>query len=169
MKLSQALRLSPSPCLALVGAGGKTTALFQLARELTPPVIVTATTHLHIDQVNLADFHRVVERVEDLSGVDKRLRGVTLVTGPVAGDRTTGLNDIILSRLREVCVLQNLPLLIEADGARQKPLKAPAEYEPVIPEFIDTVVVVAGMSGFGLRDLFEVTDPAVREAPKVKF
>jgi LemA protein len=29
--------------------------------------------------------------------------------------------------------------------------------------------VVAGMSGFGLRDLFEVTDPQVREVPKVKF
>jgi len=29
--------------------------------------------------------------------------------------------------------------------------------------------VVAGMSGFGLKEFFEVTDPAVREAPKVKF
>jgi len=29
--------------------------------------------------------------------------------------------------------------------------------------------IVAGMSGFGLKELFEVTDPEVREAPKVKF
>jgi LemA protein len=29
--------------------------------------------------------------------------------------------------------------------------------------------IVAGMSGFGLRDLFEVTDPQVREVPKVQF
>jgi LemA protein len=29
--------------------------------------------------------------------------------------------------------------------------------------------IVAGMSGFGLRDLFEVTDEAVREVPKVQF
>lgn len=29
--------------------------------------------------------------------------------------------------------------------------------------------IVAGMSGFGLREFFEVTDPEVREAPKVKF
>ena len=60
VRLSQALRLSNSARLALVGSGGKTTALFQLARELSSgggPVIVTATTHLHVDQVKLADSH----------------------------------------------------------------------------------------------------------------
>lgn len=29
--------------------------------------------------------------------------------------------------------------------------------------------IVAGISGFGLREFFEVTDPSVREAPKVSF
>ncbi len=29
--------------------------------------------------------------------------------------------------------------------------------------------IVAGMSGFGLREFFEVTDPKVREVPKVEF
>ena len=29
--------------------------------------------------------------------------------------------------------------------------------------------IVAGMSGFGLREFFEVAEPEVREAPKVKF
>ncbi|MCX6646627.1 MAG: LemA family protein [bacterium] len=29
--------------------------------------------------------------------------------------------------------------------------------------------IVAGMSGFGLREFFEVEDPLVREVPKVKF
>jgi molybdenum cofactor cytidylyltransferase len=37
-------------------------------------------------------------------------------------------------------------LLIEADGSRQKPLKAPAAHEPPIPTFADIVVVVAGLS-----------------------
>jgi molybdenum cofactor cytidylyltransferase len=37
-------------------------------------------------------------------------------------------------------------LLIEADGSRMKPVKAPAAHEPVIPPFVDTVVVVAGLS-----------------------
>jgi molybdenum cofactor cytidylyltransferase len=41
------------------------------------------------------------------------------------------------------------PLLIEADGSRGLPLKAPADWEPPIPDFVDTVIVTAGMSGLG--------------------
>ena len=149
MNLAQALRLGTTPCLALVGAGGKSTALFHLARELPPPVIVTATTHLHMDQIILADSHWIGEKPEDLAGLEENLRGVMLVTGMVDGDRTTGLNNNLLSWLREVCDSHNLPLLIEADGSRQRPLKAPAVPEPVIPEFVETVVVVAGLSGLG--------------------
>jgi len=149
MRLSQAIRLSNSPCLALVGAGGKTTALFQLARELSPPVIVTATTHLHVDQIKFADSHWNGEKPEDLAGIEENLGAVMLVTGPVEGFRTTGLNDNLLSWLHELCASHNLPLLIEADGSRQRPLKAPADHEPAIPEFIETVVVVAGLTGLG--------------------
>jgi molybdenum cofactor cytidylyltransferase len=149
MNLAQALRLGNIPCLALVGAGGKTTALFQLARELPPPVIVTATTHLHVEQIKLADSHWIGEKPEDLAGLEENLGGVMLVTGPVAGERTTGLNDNLISWLRKVCDSHNLPLLIEADGSRQRPLKAPAEHEPVIPEFVEMVVVVASLTGLG--------------------
>jgi molybdenum cofactor cytidylyltransferase len=42
-----------------------------------------------------------------------------------------------------------IPLLIEADGARRLPLKAPDDHEPSIPGFVDCVVVVAGFSGLG--------------------
>ncbi len=173
MNLSQALRYLPPPSLrdtfpisvgngegrvgvAFVGAGGKTTALFQLARDLQSntvhrpsSVVITSTTHLHVDQICLADSHWIVEKPEDLAGLEKNLRGVILVTGPMDGDRITGLNDNLISWLRAICNSKNIPLLIEADGARQKPLKAPAQHEPVIPEFVETVVVVAGLTGLG--------------------
>jgi molybdenum cofactor cytidylyltransferase len=158
MNLTGALRLSRSPtsnhqsAIAFVGAGGKTTALFQLARELTlsqGPVIVTATTHLHVDQIKLADSHWIGKKPQDLANLQENLNGVMLVTGPVDGDRTTGLNDSLLFWLSEVCKSRNLPLLIEADGSRQKPLKAPADHEPVIPEFAEIVVVVSGLTGLG--------------------
>jgi molybdenum cofactor cytidylyltransferase len=166
MNLAQALRFLPSPSLldtspksfgffggwegvAFVGAGGKTTALFQLARELPPPVIVTATTHLHVDQIKLTDSHWIGENPADLAILEENLRGVMLVTGPIEGNRTTGLNKNSNEWLRAVCDRHALPLLIEADGSRQRPLKAPAMHEPVIPEFVETVVVVAGLSGLG--------------------
>ena len=61
LTLAKALRLDqvPAPRVAFVGAGGKTTALFQAARELAP-CIVTTTTHLGAWQAEEADEHIVV-------------------------------------------------------------------------------------------------------------
>jgi len=150
MNLVQAFRLGKTPCLALVGAGGKSTALFMLALELTlrdQPVIVTTTTHLHVDQLKLADSHWMGEKPEDFPDFDKKLRGITLLTGKIRGDRSLGISPNLMAWLREICISRNLPLLIEADGSRQRPLKAPAGHEPVIPGFVETVVVVAGLEG----------------------
>ncbi|MDP2976112.1 MAG: selenium cofactor biosynthesis protein YqeC [Anaerolineales bacterium] len=150
MNLAQSLRLSDAPCLALVGAGGKTTALFQLAKELPSPVILTATTHLAAHQVSLADKHLIVQNLEDLAFlVRSNPSGVTLLTGAHEGDRTTGLPNDILLWLCAYCNSNHIPLLIEADGSRQRPLKAPSQGEPPIPDFVDMVVVVAGLSGLG--------------------
>ena len=44
-----------------------------------------------------------------------------------------------------------LTLLVEADGAAGKPLKAPAAHEPVIPASADLVLAVAGIDAVGLR------------------
>jgi molybdenum cofactor cytidylyltransferase len=168
MQLAEAIRTSEAPCIALTGSGGKTTALFQLARSLSNKsepaahktaqrlVIVTASAHLHIDQINLADSHWIAESPSDLDKIEKHLQGVMLVTGPINGERTRALCEPCLERLRAICRDRNLPMLIEADGSRQKPLKAPAVHEPPIPDFVQTVVVVAGLSGLGkpLTDAF---------------
>lgn len=121
--------------------------MFQLARELPPPVILTATTHLGLWQAPLADEHRVVTKPGDLSGLSPS--GVILVTGEVQGERTKGLGGAALSRLREEAARVQAPLLIEVDGSREKPLKAPAAHEPAIPRFVESLVQVAGLSGVG--------------------
>jgi len=152
MELSRALRLdqlASPPRLAFVGAGGKTTALFQCARQLPGPVLATATTHLALDQSKLADRHFYQDQLDDLEqGLPP---GVTLVTGPVerGSHRTQGVAAEPLERLHALAERQRAPLLIEADGSRRLPLKAPAEHEPPIPGFVEGVVVVAGLSGLG--------------------
>jgi CTP:molybdopterin cytidylyltransferase MocA len=42
-------------------------------------------------------------------------------------------------------------VLIEADGSRRMPLKWPADREPVIPDYTDVTVCVAGLSALGRR------------------
>jgi probable selenium-dependent hydroxylase accessory protein YqeC len=39
--------------------------------------------------------------------------------------------------------------VMECDGARVRPFKAPADHEPVIPPFADAVIAVAGADCFG--------------------
>jgi molybdenum cofactor cytidylyltransferase len=132
--------------IAFVGAGGKTTALFKLARESAVPALVTATTHLGAWQTDSADSHIIARNVADWD--DSRIQPVTLVTGPIGSDqRTQPVPEDVLLRLRDTSLANEWPLLIEADGSRQKPLKAPASTEPQIPEFVEIVVVVVGMLG----------------------
>src|SRR5512140_1986439 len=118
MNLARALRFRMGGSAAVAGAGGKTTAVFQLARELPAPVVVSATVHLHIDQVRLADTHLVAPTPDQIAQADKNLHGVILVTGPVTGDRAMGLNPETIHQLKVFCKSHSLPLLIEADGSR---------------------------------------------------
>jgi molybdenum cofactor cytidylyltransferase len=154
LSLAQALRVNSSPCLAFIGAGGKTTAIFQLARTLsrdegTSPVIVTATSHLGTWQIGLADSHIITDTPAPLEGLEHGLKGVILVTGEMEGNRTKPVNNELMNWLYQFCGYHSIPLLIEADGAREKPLKAWAEHEPPIPAFAETVVQVVGLTGLG--------------------
>jgi molybdenum cofactor cytidylyltransferase len=154
LSLAYALRVSSLPSIAFTGAGGKTAAMFMLARRLSKdqgssPVIVTATSHLGAWQVALADQHILTETPVSLEELEHGLKGVILVTGELDGDRTRPVNRSLLNWLHQFCNYHSIPLLIEADGARGKPLKAWAEHEPPIPSFVETVVQVCGLTGLG--------------------
>ncbi len=137
-----------APTIAFVGAGGKTTAIFQLAHELPPPVLLTTTTHLGEWQAPLANQHIIATRPEDLS--DFTPGSVSLITGPkVSEGRLASVTREVLLWLHDMAQQQRIPLLIEADGSRQKLLKAPAGHEPDIPSFADLLLVVAGLSALG--------------------
>jgi len=126
--------------------------MFGLGRELSSstPVILTVTTHLGSWQLPLADEHIIAEKKSDLDKLTRKgQKGITLVTGPLEAGRTTGVSEKILERLQATCAHNRIPLLIEADGAHQRPLKAPAEQEPAIPSFVEQVVVLAGLSALG--------------------
>jgi molybdenum cofactor cytidylyltransferase len=150
MKLTQGLGLNGGETVAFVGAGGKTSAMIALADELPPPVLLTTTTHLGAWQAEFAGRHHIItspEALQEIVDVDAR---TVLITGPVeANQRLTGMEVPTLRALHEYCTAHDFSLLIEADGARQRPLKAPADYEPVIPDWVDHVVVMAGLDGLG--------------------
>jgi len=152
MNVSRALRIKAGEPVAFVGAGGKSSLIFALAKETEKPVVITTTTHLGTWQAELADRHQIIHSRADFELIDYEQDQSLLITGPANNaDRLTGLPEQVMVRLGEICRQKNLPLLIEADGARQLSLKAPASYEPIIPDWVDRVVVVAGLGAIGKR------------------
>ena len=151
MRLVEAAQLSDHPIVAIVGSGGKTSALFRLGRELPGPVFITTTTHLGVEQAAFADRQVTIFEDGDVkSFLEIPNEKVTLFTGPASVDlRLPGIGDAGLERLLEYCLGHQISLLIEADGSRGLSLKAPAQHEPAIPGWVSDLIVVAGMQGIG--------------------
>jgi molybdenum cofactor cytidylyltransferase len=148
VKLTTALRLGSAPRVGIAGGGGKTTTMFTLAREYASSVLVAATAHMAIEQTTLADQHVVVDEATPLTG--PLPGGVTLFTGPSNNSgKTVGLSPQAVQRVLALANQQHAPLFVEADGSKCLPLKAPAEHEPPIPDGVDTVIYVVGLTGLG--------------------
>lgn len=124
--------------ITLVGGGGKTTTMYALAheaREAGRTVIVTTTTHIMphpnlflTDDPDPVHLHSCLDR-----------HGILTLGTMGRADKLCGTGEIgMCKQLADV-------VLVEGDGARIKPLKVPAEHEPVIPPESDCVVALAGM------------------------
>lgn len=125
--LSLSALLQPAPVTSFVGGGGKTSTILTLAQELCQSgarVIVTTTTHILPVRGELPKGLRIV--------------GTPLPNGKLA------CIDHPEKLIRECDFL-----LIEADGSRGLPAKAPADHEPVILPETQLVVAVQGLSAIG--------------------
>ena len=157
MNLAQALRLENTARLAFVGAGGKTSAMFAIASDLkrrkpaAGPVLLTTTTHLAVEQCAIADSHFQVRSPDEVAQFAlQRPTGTILFTGTsITAGRVSGPNTETLEEIFRLAEARGWPVLVEADGARLLPLKAPAEQEPSIPGWVNQVLVCAGLSGLG--------------------
>jgi probable selenium-dependent hydroxylase accessory protein YqeC len=151
--LTDALGARPDEVVAFVGGGGKSTAMFRLAREAVQRggrAITTTTTKIFAAQIGLAPAH--VEAAEATrSRVEAALgqHGTVLVIG--ATDPSTGKADgVSLELFHDLRAwFPDACLVNEADGSRMRPFKAPAAHEPVIPPETTLVVPVVGADIFG--------------------
>lgn len=140
-----AFGLRPDKALvSIVGGGGKTSLLFGLAAAFAPAgrVVVTTTTRIFAAQMKLAP---AVVYEDDLSPLAEALDShrVCLVVGEVEGEKARGVAPDLPGRL---LARPDVDLvLVEADGSRMRPVKAPAEHEPVIPPETTLLIPVAGL------------------------
>jgi probable selenium-dependent hydroxylase accessory protein YqeC len=156
MKLKEALDIRPGEVVSLVGGGGKTTLMFALARELASGgdcVVTTTTTKIF----EPSSYETPLLLLETDEGELMRLlldslgehRHVTLASGRLASGKLNGISPefvVELAGLGQVSFI-----VVEADGAAHKSLKAPNPTEPVIPINSSLVIPVVGVDAVGCR------------------
>ena len=153
MRLVEALDVKDGDVIAVVGGGGKTTAMFRLAQEIADrggEAITTTTTRIFGAQVALSPAHVMAadatrERIASALGA----HGQVLVVGVTEAStgKAEGVSLDLFRRLREW--FPTAAIMNEADGSRMRPFKAPAGHEPVIPAETTLVVPVVGADVFG--------------------
>jgi probable selenium-dependent hydroxylase accessory protein YqeC len=152
--LSELLPLEEKMCIALVGAGGKTTTMFRLAAEQVARgarVITTTTTHIYPPEPEQTGALVLSPEREDLleraSVALAKHPHITVASGPAHEGKLRGIPP------EWVADLQALPgvhvVLVEADGAKGRIIKAPASYEPVIPSSAQLVLLLASAEALG--------------------
>ena len=153
--LVTALGIQPLDLVALVGGGGKSSLMFSLADEWDGAV-VTTTTRIFAEQMKNAPAVCVLEN-NSLLGVNDNIclsealknNRRCLVIGTLKGEKAHGVSAVVPM---EILARKDVTLVVvEADGSRMKPCKAPAEHEPVMPVGTSLVVPVAGIDAVGRR------------------
>lgn len=133
--------------IALVGAGGKTSAMYALGKHFAGNglrVLVTTTTKVMMPEKNEADRVLLGDRTDEFTISDGELlfKGLSVDES----DKVTGYNPDVLSGWDES--LYDV-LIYEADGAMRKPIKAPREGEPQIADGTTHVIGVIGLDAIG--------------------
>ncbi|MBU5425188.1 putative selenium-dependent hydroxylase accessory protein YqeC [Tissierella pigra] len=140
------LDLNNGEVISVVGGGGKTTTIFQLAKELkslNKKVLITTTTAIYNPDEKEYDCF-FLEDIKDFQPTDGT---ITIFGQKIVGEKLIGVS---LEKLDEIIEKRVFDfILIEADGAKKKPIKAPETYEPVITKNTTKTIGVIGLDSLG--------------------
>ena len=154
--LKQALLLDGLGVVSLVGAGGKTSLMFKLAHEIAEAgdrVLTTTTTKI-LNPIPQQSSNVIIS--DDVDTIVKSAEGafnknqchITVAANQVQSEnKLIGLPPELIDALAATKLFRWI--IVEADGAARKPLKAPADHEPVIPKSTTRVAGICGLSAVG--------------------
>ncbi len=140
---------SSTRCLSLVGAGGKTSLMYALAKKLVhrgKTVICTTSTKIYPPDKDQPSKVFLFE--DNFPALERLAVEIKKAKSCVIGMKTDPVTTKIIGVSNELIkVLLGLAdhVIVEADGAAGRPIKVPAPYEPVVPDFTDLVVLVIGL------------------------
>lgn len=129
--LEEIFNITKGDILSIVGSAGKTTLLFQLAKELREQYHVLATTSTKIYKPSTKDCSLYTNIDSYINNKNRTAqKETTVISRDIDCDKNKliGINDNDLDK-----IINDFDLaIIEADGSRKLPLKGWKEHEPVI-------------------------------------
>lgn len=149
--LATALRATTG-VMCTVGAGGKKSLLYHLAKTLPGKIGLTATVQMAVFPVDL-DAAKVIAASPELEQrVEQEAANARVVAFARAShkpDRLAGLPPTLIDELHEKTGFD--VTLVKADGARMRLMKAPRSGEPVLPASTTTIVPIVSARVIGCR------------------
>lgn len=150
MKLHRAFGVARGDMLSLVGAGGKTSTLIALAHELADEgwrVLATTTSRMMPHQIRLMPHVLACDSSAQVFTQALENHRFVFAHGRRHSDYVSGASPEWFAWALDS--LDADVLLVEADDAAGKPLKAPYPDEPQIPSETSLVVPVASLAALG--------------------
>jgi molybdenum cofactor cytidylyltransferase len=153
MNLAEALDLRAGEMVSLIGAGGKTTTLFRLAKDLRDSggkILVTTTTRIfkpakpHVDRLFL------VEDVDAFLSATAKIQAPVIVGAGHNVDDEGKLVGLPLAWLDQLAQSRQFDsILVEADSAKSRLFKVPSETEPLVPKDCHLTVWIMAIKAMG--------------------
>ena len=153
--LRHSLKLKKGGVISLVGAGGKTALMFRLARELSrqgAAVLSTTTTKIYMPNRKQSSIVMISDSAGDFAIEAREI----LKRNPhiSAGSRLIPLRNKLKGFAPEsIDMIWRSGvfrwIVVEADGAAGKPVKAPAVQEPFIPKSTNWFFVIIVLEAVG--------------------
>src|SRR4030042_3965450 len=150
--LTEALGIKAREVISLVGAGGKTTLMFRLAKELflSGRKVVTTTTTKILEPTSGETSSLFIdpneEKIKDFVRQHlNQYHHITIARERLGSGKLKGVSPDLVNELWSLQEIDTI--IVEADGAAGRPVKAPREDEPVIPTGTTLVVAILGVDG----------------------
>jgi len=145
------IKLERADMICLIGAGGKTSTMFRLARELSSDgkkILATTTTAIYYPEQSQYD-KIVISEEESLELFDNENKcGITVLGRSLSAEgKLLGVSPGFLDTVFSKGIFDYI--LVEGDGSKGRPVKAPAEHEPVIPSATTKVIGLIGLDCVG--------------------
>lgn len=154
MSLTSSLEISEGDVVALVGAGGKTSLMYAIAHELMmygKKTVVTTTTKIwppSKSESSCIVLEESLSKAEEILYRQFQEHSIVVLGTRILPDgKMAGIPPEWVVEIQRIQGISNV--LVEADGAAGKPMKAPKEYEPVIPVNSSLVLSVIGVDALG--------------------